>query len=163
VESLRRAVRGTGNDQVIYEVNTLEQLATQQIARQRFLLLLFGVFAGLALLLACIGVYGVLAYLTGQRVPEIGLRMALGAKARDVIWMVLRGSLVMIFVGVGVGAVAALGAGRILERLVEGMQPGGISTFAVMIPVLIVAAMIASFVPARRASLVDPVKALRQE
>ena len=163
LEPLRRAVRGTGNDQVIYEVNTLKQLASQQIARQRFLLLLFVVFAGLALLLACIGVYGVLAYLTGQRVPEIGLRMALGAKAWDVIWMVLRGSLGMIFVGVAVGAVAALGAGRILERLVEGMQPGGISSFAVMIPVLVVAAMIASFVPARRASRVDPVKALRQE
>ena len=125
VESLRRAVRGATNDQVIYEINTMEQLARASVARQRFLLLLFGMFAGLALLLACIGIYGVLAYLTGQRVPEIGLRMALGAKTADVVWLVLRGSLGMIFVGVGVGAAAALAAGRVLERLVDGMQPGG--------------------------------------
>ena len=163
VEPVRRAMRGAGNDQVIYEVNTLEQLAAQQIARQRFLLLLFGVFAGLALLLACIGIYGVLAYLTGQRAPEIGVRMALGAKAVDVIWLVLRGSLGMISLGVVVGTAAALGAGRVLNRLVEGMQTGGASTFAAMIPVLVVAALIASFVPARSASRVDPVRALRQD
>jgi predicted permease len=163
VEPVRRAVRGAGNDQVIYEVNTLEQLAAQQISRQRFLMLLFGVFAGVALSLACIGIYGVLAYLTGQRVPEIGLRMALGAKAGDVIWMVLRGSLGMIIAGIVIGTGAALGAGRLLDGLVAGMQTGGVSTFVVMIPVLLAAALIASFVPARRASLVDPVKALRQE
>jgi predicted permease len=163
VEALRRAVRGANNDQVIYEVNTMEQLLSDSLARQRFLLLLFGVFAGLALLLASIGIYGVLAYLTSQRVPEIGVRMALGARVWDVMWLVLRGSLGMIFVGVAVGTVAALGAGRVLYRLVEGMQPGGVGTFVVMIPVLVTAAMIASFVPARRASRVDPVKALRQE
>ena len=163
VEPLRQAVRGATNDQVIYEINTLEQLARNSLGRQRFLLLLFGTFAGLAVLLACIGIYGVLAYLTGQRVPEIGLRMALGAGAREVVWMVLRGSLGMIFAGVVVGAAAAFGAGRVLERLVEGMQPGGAATFVVMIPVLVVAALVASFVPARRASRVDPVRALRQE
>jgi putative ABC transport system permease protein len=163
VKALRRAVRGATNDQVIYEVRTFEQLARNSLARQRFLMLLFGMFAGLALLLACIGIYGVLAYLTSQRVPEIGVRMALGAKARDVMWLVLRGSLGMIFLGVGVGAAAAVAAGRVLERLVEGMRPGSASTFAVVLPVLVVAALIASFVPARRASRVDPVKALRQE
>jgi ABC-type antimicrobial peptide transport system permease subunit len=141
----------------------MEELASDSLARQRFLMLLFGVFAGLALLLACIGIYGVMAYLTSQRVPEIGVRMALGAGARDVMWLVLRGSLGMISVGVAVGVVAALAAERVLARLVEGMQPGGVSAFAVMIPVLVTAALIASFVPARRASRVDPVKALRQE
>lgn len=163
VQALRQAVRGANHDQVIYELNTMEGLLSDSLARQRFLLLLFGVFAGLALLLASIGIYGVLAYLTSQRVPEIGVRMALGAKTWDVVWLVLRGSLGMIFVGVVLGTGAALAAGRVLERLVEGMQPAGVGTFAVMIPVLVVAAMIASFVPARRASRVDPVKALRQE
>ncbi|HTT65725.1 MAG TPA: FtsX-like permease family protein, partial [Bryobacteraceae bacterium] len=128
-----------------------------------FLLLLFGVFAGLALLLACIGIYGVLAYLTSQRVPEIGLRMALGASTREVLWLVLRQSLGMIFLGVAAGTAAALAAERILERLVEGMQPAESLTFAVMILVLALAALFASFLPARRASRVDPVQALRQE
>jgi predicted permease len=163
IAALRNELRGAANDQVLYQSSTMEELARDSLARQRFLLMLFGVFAGLALLLASIGIYGVLAYLTSQRVPEIGVRMALGAKARDVLWLVLRGSLAMIFAGVAVGTAAALAAGRVLERLVEGMQPGGVGTFAVMIPVLVTAALIASFVPARRASRVDPVKALRQE
>ena len=141
----------------------MEGLLSDSLAQQRFLLLLFGAFAGLALLLASIGIYGVMAYLTSQRVPEIGVRMALGARAWDVMWLVLRGSLGMVFVGAGLGAVAAFAAGRVMQKLVEGMQPGGVGTFAVMIPVLVIAAMIASFVPARRASRVDPVKALRQE
>jgi len=96
-------------------------------------------------------------------VPEMGLRMALGAGAGDVIWLVLRQSLGMMFVGVGVGITAALAAGRLLERLVEGMRPTEPTTFAAMISVLVLAALFASFVPARRASLVDPVKALRQD
>src|SRR6267143_955775 len=112
VDSLRRELRGaTGGasgDQALYQVRTLEQLASDSLARQRFLLLLFGIFAGLALLLACIGIYGVLAYLTGQRVPEIGVRMALGASASEVKWLVLRQSHGMIFLGVGVGIAAAL-------------------------------------------------------
>jgi predicted permease len=161
--SLRRALRGAANDQVLYEVQTLEGLARGSLARQRFLMLLFGVFAGLALLLASIGIYGVLAYLTSQRVPEIGVRMALGARASDVMWMVLRGSLGMIFAGVAVGAVIAVAAGRVMERFVEGMQPGGIVPYAGTIPVLSAAALVAGFVPARRASRVDPVMALRAE
>jgi ABC-type antimicrobial peptide transport system permease subunit len=126
-------------------------------------LLSFGIFAGIALLLACIGIYGVLAYLTGQRMPEIGVRMTLGSTARDVMRLILGQSLVMIFVGVGVDMVAALAAGRILNRLVEGMRPAEVSTFAITIVVLVIAAVFASNVPARRASRVDPVSALRQQ
>ncbi len=163
VEPLRRAVRGAGNDQVIYEVHTLEQLASDSLARQRFLLWLFGVFAGLALLLACIGIYGVLAYLTSQRVPEIGVRMALGASAGNVVRLVLRQSLAMIFAGVGVGMAAALVAGRLLARSVQGVRSSEPFTFALTIAVLVAAALFASFVPARRASRVDPMTALRQE
>jgi predicted permease len=163
IETIQRGVRGATNDQVLYEVNTLERLVKDSLARQRFLLLLFGMFAGWALVLASIGIYGVLAYLTSQRVPEIGVRMALGASAWEVMWMVLRQSLGMIAVGVGVGVSAALAAGRVLERLVEGMRPTEVSTFGIMISVLVVAALFASFVPARRASRVDPIRALRQE
>jgi predicted permease len=162
IEPLRFELRGAAGDQALYEVRTMEQLVTASLARQRFLLFLFGIFAGIALLLASIGVYGVLAYLTGQRVPEIGMRMALGATVRDVLWLVLRQCLQMVLVGVGVGIFAALAAGRVLQRLVEGMQPVHVATFAIMIPLLLAAALAASFVPARRASRVDPVRALRQ-
>ncbi len=163
VEPLQRELRGASGDQALYEIRTMEQLVGASLDRQRFLSLLFGIFAALALLLACIGVYGVLAYLTGQRTSEIGLRMAVGASARDVLWMVLRQSLKLTVVGVGIGMLAAVGAGRLLQHLVDGMRPINAATYALMISLLILAALLASFVPARRASMIDPVKALRQE
>jgi predicted permease len=163
VEPLRRQLRGATNDQTLYQVRTMEQLASASLARQRFLLMLFGIFAGLALLLACIGIYGVMAYVTSQRVPEIGVRMALGATAHDVIRLVLGQSLRMIFIGVGVGLGTALAAARLLEKLVAGVRSSDPSTFAIMISVLVVAGLFASFLPARRASRVDPISALRQE
>jgi len=163
VDSLRQQVRGATGDQVVYEVRTMERLARGTLARQRFLLLLFSIFAGLALMLACVGIYGVLAYLTNQRVPEIGVRMALGARPADVMWLVLRDSLAMITVGIIVGTLAALGAGHLLQHLVEGMQPTGPSPYAITISLLVASAVAASLIPARRASQVDPMKVLRQE
>jgi predicted permease len=163
VEPLRRELRGAGGDQTLYDVRTMEQLASASLSRQRFLMMLFGTFAGLALLLACIGIYGVLAYVTSQRVSEIGLRMALGASDRDVMRLVLRQSLRMIFAGVGVGLATALAVVRLLERLIAGVRFTEPLTFAAMICVLMVAALIASFLPALRASRIDPIRALRQE
>jgi putative ABC transport system permease protein len=163
VEPLRRVVRGASSDQTLYQIRTMQQLASGTLARQRFLMLLFGVFSSLALLLACIGIYGVLAYVTRQRVPEIGLRMALGASAQDVMRLVFRQSLRMILVGVGIGVATALAAARLLERLVAGVRSTEPLTFAIMISVLVAAALFASFLPARRASRVDPMSALRQE
>jgi predicted permease len=163
VEPLRKELRGAAGDQVLYEVRTMEQLVSASLGRQRFLLLLFGTFAGLALLLACIGIYGVLAYLTRQRTVEIGVRMALGASAGDVLWMVLRQSIGMVVIGVGAGILAALAAGRMLRHSVEGVRSTEPTTFAIMISVLVAAALLASFAPARRTSRVDPVKALREE
>jgi predicted permease len=161
--SLRHAVRGSTGDRVLYEVRTVEQLASASLSRQKFLLLLLGIFAGLAVLLACIGIYGLLAYLTSQRVPEIGLRMALGASARNVMAMILRQSARMIFVGVAAGAIGAVIAVRILESSVAGVRSIEPLTFAAMVALLITAAFVASFIPARRASRVDPMTALRQE
>ena len=163
VEPLRREVRGASGDQVLYQVRTMEQLAASTLARQRFLLLLFGIFAGLALLLACVGIYGVLAYLTSQRIPEFGIRMALGATAHNVMGLVLRQSVGMIAVGAGAGIAAAFAASRLLEHLVPGVRATDPLAFATMVLVLIIAALFASFIPARRASRVDPMKALRQE
>ena len=163
VQSLRREVRGAGGDQVLYEVRTMEQLASSTLDLHRFLFLLFGVFAGLALLLACVGIYGVLAYLTSQRIPEMGVRLALGASARAVVWLVLRQSLGMIFVGIAAGIVGALAAARLLAHTVDGTRAVEPLTFVTMIPFLAAAALLASFVPARRASRVDPLVALRYE
>lgn len=162
-QSLRQAVRGEANDQVLYNPRTMEQLAQGSLARQRFLVLLFSIFAGLALLLSCVGIYGVLAYLTSQRVPEIGIRMALGASPANVIWLVLRESLGMIVAGIVLGTFAALGAERLMQHMVEGMQPTGPSPYIITITLLIATALFASFIPARRASRVDPMTVLRQE
>jgi predicted permease len=163
LKSLQAAVRGATGDQVLYEVRTMEQLAGESLALHQFLLLLFGIFAGLALLLACVGIYGVLAYLTTQRVPEIGLRMALGATPQNIGRMVLGQSFGMIFVGVGVGFVGAIAAARVLAHLVNAVNATQPITLVMMICVLVAAALVASFVPARRASRVDPMTALRQE
>jgi predicted permease len=163
VSSLQEALKGATGDQVLYEVRTMEQLAGDSLALNRFLLTLFGVFAGLALLLACIGIYGVLAYLTGQRVPEIGVRMALGATPSNVMQMVLRQSLRMILFGIGFGLIGAFAAARVLVHLVDAVRPLDAPTFALVFSVLAAAALLASFVPARRASRIDPMRALRQE
>jgi MacB-like periplasmic core domain len=162
-EPLRRELHGPGGDQTLYDIRNMDDLASASVDPQRFLLWLFGIFGGLALLLASIGIYGVLTYLTNQRVPEIGLRMALGAGTRNVVWLVLGQSMGMIVVGIGVGVLGALAAGRLLQHLVSGMGPAEVSTFAIMIPILLAAALFASFIPARRASRVDPMNALRQE
>jgi len=163
VEPLRREVRGASGDQVLYQVRTMDQLAASTLARQRFLLLLFGVFAGLALLLACVGIYGVLAYLTSQRIPEFGVRMALGATGGNVMGLVLRQSVGMILAGTCLGVGAAFAAARLLEHLIPGVRSTEPLAFATMVLVLVIAALLASFIPARRASRVDPMKALRQE
>lgn len=163
VQPLRSEIRGALNDQVLYDVHTLEELDAASLGRQRFLMLLFGMFATLALLLASIGIYGVLAYLTRQRVPEIGIRMALGASAGEVMWMVLRHSFAMVLTGVFAGALASIAAIGLLVRLVEGVRSADPATFAWPILVLIIAAAIASFLPARHASRIDPMQALRQD
>ncbi|HET9399751.1 MAG TPA: ABC transporter permease [Candidatus Acidoferrales bacterium] len=163
LQPLRDQVRGVTGDQVVYEVNTLEHLASDSISQQRWLLVLFGVFAGLALALASVGIYGVLAYLTSQRVPEIGVRIALGATSQNVLRLILRQSFTMVAAGVIAGIAGALAAARILIRIVPGATGIEPLTFAVMTGVLVAAALAASFIPARRASRIDPIQALRQE
>src|SRR5262249_4024419 len=128
VEPLRRELRGAGGDQALYQVRTMEQLVDGSLARQRFLVLLFGTFGASALLLACVGVYGVFAYLTSQRSAEIGVRMALGATARDVVRLVLRQSATLIVIGAAAGLCGALAAARLLQRFVEGMRPADPAT-----------------------------------
>jgi hypothetical protein len=163
VEALQARARGARGDQTLYEVRSMEQLVSASLARQRFLLFLFAIFAGLALLLACIGIYGVIAYLTSQRVPEFGVRVALGAHSSDIVSLVLRESLAIVLAGIGIGLLASIGTGRILERLVPGVQTAQGLILAVVLPALIVVAVFACYIPARRAAKVDPMVALRWE
>jgi predicted permease len=163
VDALQRQARGSAGDQTLYEVRTMEQLVNASLARQRFLLLLFAIFAGLALLLACIGVYSVIAYLTSQRVPEFGVRIALGAHSSNIIKLVLRESLAIILAGIGIGLVASIGTGRVLQRLVPGVQTAQGLILAFVLPALILVALFACYIPARRAAKIDPMAALRCE
>jgi predicted permease len=163
VEPLQRQLSGASRDQSLYGVRTMEDLVSASLDRQRFLGLLFGIFGAVALLLACVGIYGVVAYLSSQRVPEFGVRMALGATARDVLGLVLKQSVGLIGAGVAIGSLAAWAAARALAPFVEGMRPTQPATVAVMTSVLVAAAFLASLAPARRASRLDAVQALRQE
>ena len=163
VDVLQKQARGATADQTLYELRTMEQLVSASLARQRFLLLLFAIFAGLALLLACVGIYSVIAYLTSQRVPEFGVRIALGARSLDIIGLVLRESLTIVLIGSGIGLLASLGSGRVLQRLVPGVQAAQGLILAVALPALIVVALFACYIPARRAGKVDPVVSLRYE
>lgn len=163
VDSLQRQARGAAGDQALYEVRTMEQLVSASLARQRFLLLLFAIFAGLALLLACIGIYSVIAYLTSQRVPEFGVRLALGAHSSDIVRLVLGESLAIILAGIGIGLLGSIGTGRVLERFVPGVQTAQGLILAVVLPALILVALFACYIPARRAGKVDPMAAVRYE
>ena len=141
----------------------MEQLVSASLARQRFLLFLFAIFAALALLLACIGIYGVIAYLTNQRLPEFGVRVALGANASDIVKLVLRESLAIILAGVGIGLLATLATQRVLQRFVTGVQTSQGMMPAIVLPALVLVALLASYIPARRAARVDPMLSLRSE
>jgi predicted permease len=163
VQALQKQVRGASGDQTFYEIQTMEQLVSVSLVQQRFLLVLFGIFSGLALLLACVGIYSVVAYLTNQRVPEFGVRIAVGANSSDILRLVLRESLTMITAGIAVGVLSSIGTERVLQRLVPVAQAPLVSTFALVLPVLIAVALFASYIPARRAAKVDPMVALRYE
>jgi predicted permease len=163
VSALRHELRGAAGDQVLYETQTLERLARDTLARHRFLLVLFALFAGIALALACVGLYGMLAYVTSQRVREFGVRVALGATARDVLTLVVRQSVRIVAVGAVIGASGAWIAGRVLQRLVVGMRGLDPLTLLVLAVILITPALVATVVPARRAARVDPIAARRQD
>lgn len=161
LQPLQQAIRGDANDQVLHEVRRLDQLAGASVATQRFLLVLFGVFAALAVGLAAIGLYGVLAYASSRRRPELAVRMALGASARGVAWIVMRQSFVLAGAGAAIGLALAFGSQRILDGSVEGMQPAGGAALTFITGILMLTALVASALPAIRASRVDPAAALK--
>jgi predicted permease len=152
------------NDQMIVSGNEDEEtVVARSIASQRFALALLGGFAGLALLLASIGIYGVLSYLVGQRTPEIGVRMALGAQRGDVLRMVLRDGARLTLTGTLIGIVAAIGLTQLMSSMLFSVRPTDPITFVAVAAILCVIALFACYLPARRAAKVDPMVALRYE
>jgi predicted permease len=163
VDSIRRAVGNADNTAAIYGISSMRDIVSNSISTQRMTMLLLGVFAVLALTLSAVGIYGVISYLTGQRIHEIGVRMALGASRKDVLRMVLGGGMRTTLIGVGFGIAAAIGLTRLIAQLIYGVGATDPMTFAGVAALLIGVALLACYIPARRAMRVDPIIALRYE
>ncbi|HVH70495.1 MAG TPA: FtsX-like permease family protein, partial [Candidatus Dormibacteraeota bacterium] len=160
---VRQIMQKIDGDIPLVNTRTIEEIASDSVARPRFRAGLIGAFASLALLLAVIGTYGVLAYAVTQRTREFGIRMALGARAPDILRLVLGDGLQMTLLGIAVGLAAATGLTRYLSSMLFGVRPLDPVTFATVPLLLALAALAACYVPGRRAVCVDPLAALRYE
>ena len=147
----------------VTRVETMGEMAAESFAARRFNMSLLTLFAGLALTLAAIGIYGVMSYAVTQRTQEIGIRMALGARTLDVLRLVLRNGMTLVLIGIALGLVGAFALTRLMVTLLFGVTPTDTVTIALVSVVLIGVAFLACFIPARRATKVDPLVALRYE
>ena len=163
MDAVRRGVRELDPREIVYGVQTLDEVLANSMAARRLSMILLGAFAALALALASVGIYGVISYLVGQRTHEIGVRMALGAQQSDVLRLILGEGSRMALVGVVIGVAAALGLTRLMKGMLFGVSASDPLTFMGVAIVLIVVALAACYIPARRAMRVDPMVALRYE
>jgi predicted permease len=163
LNSIRRAIEKADSTAAIYSVTSMSEIVSNSISTQRLTMMLLGVFAALALTLSAIGIYGVISYLTGQRIHEIGVRIALGASSQDVLRMVLGEGMRTTLIGVGFGIAAAIGLTRLISQVIYGVGPTDPFTFIGVAVLLIAVALLACYIPARRAMRVDPMIALRYE
>jgi predicted permease len=161
--AIKREIAALDATLALSEVYTMEEIAARSISSQRFYLQLFGLFAVLGVLLAAVGIYGVMSYSVEQRTNEIGLRIALGAETPDVIRLVLRQGLALAMLGAAIGLAGAYGLTRLIESFLFGVSATDPLTFAVIALLILAVAMLACYVPARRATKVDPIVALRYE
>src|ERR1041385_2446866 len=162
-QSLREQVRALDRDLPVFGERTMTQVAAESVSRRRFAMQVVGLFGILALLLAAVGIYGVIAYAVTQRTREIGIRVALGASRSAILRWVLKQGMILTIAGIVVGLVGALALTRLLRSLLFGVGPTDIVTYGVLAAVLTIVALIACYVPARRATKVDPLVALRYE
>jgi putative ABC transport system permease protein len=160
---LRKQVWSIDKDQPVFDVKTMQEVRSGSVAVYSFSSVMLGIFAFVALLLASIGIYGVMAFAVTQRTQEIGIRIALGARGTDIVTTFLRQSLWLSGVGVAVGVIAAAVAAPYLESLLFGLNPRDPAVFVVVATAFPVVAMVAAYVPARRATSIDPVAVLRGE
>jgi putative ABC transport system permease protein len=163
VSAVTSAVHQVDPEAPVVDVNTMEALISASLSPQRFNMLLLGAFAGLALVLAAVGIYSVLSYTVRRRVREIGIRIALGATHSDVLSMVVADGMKPILVGVGIGLAAALALGRVISSLIFGVRATDPLTFVMVATLLVAVGLLATVIPAYRASRVEPIRVLREE
>jgi putative ABC transport system permease protein len=163
VAAARQQVKALDPDQPIYSVRTMNEIRAESVAPERLNLTLLSIFAGIALVLAIVGIYGVMSYSVTQRTHEIGIRMAIGAQPRDVFRMVLTQGMLLALIGVGVGLVGAFALTRLMATMLFGVEPTDPATFAAIAVLLTTVALVACYIPGRRATKVDPVISLRYE
>ncbi|HEX8474382.1 MAG TPA: ABC transporter permease [Pyrinomonadaceae bacterium] len=161
--SVRNEIRKADGEIPVFGVRSLEQMASESIAPRRITMLLLGFFAVLALVLAAVGIYGIMSYSVTQRTHEVGIRMALGAQPRDILKMIVKQGMLLTLIGVAVGFVAAFAATSVLASFLYGVSSTDLVTFVTAPLILMAVAILACVVPARRATKVDPMTALRYE
>jgi len=161
--SVRQQVKVVDPDQPLYNIRTMDQIRSESVAPERLNLTLLSIFAGIALVLAIVGIYGVMSYSVTQRTHEIGIRMAIGAQPRDVFRMVVRQGMMLASIGVVLGLIGAFGLTRLMTTMLFGVAPTDPATFASIALLLTSVALVACYLPGRRATKVDPVVSLRYE
>jgi putative ABC transport system permease protein len=159
--SVREAIRSVDKTVPNYNLKTMNDVVSASVAPRRVPMLLFSVFAAVAMLLAMLGIYGVTSYYVTQRTHEIGVRMALGAQIADVLKLVLKRGMLLALIGIGIGAAGAIALTRYMTTLLFGVKPIDVVTFVAVAAVLAVVVLLACLVPARRAAKIDPLEALR--
>jgi putative ABC transport system permease protein len=163
IANLREIVRSLDPEVPMFQVRPMDEVLSESVAPRRFNMLLLAAFAGLALLLASIGIYGVMSYSVSQYTHEIGIRMALGARAADVLQLIVRQGMLLVAAGLAIGLAGALALTRVMSSLLFDVEPADPLTFAAVSALLAAVAFAASYIPARRATRVDPMVALRYE